>query len=368
MTTTGTTREFRAMGSACRITVWSAPDGPDHDRLLGDAARLVDDLEVAWSRFRVDSEVTRINRHAGVAVPVSRPTVDLVAIAVAAWERTGGRYDPTVGDAVIAAGYDRTFSELGVDGPPVTRRAARVPGCGGIAVDLASGTVTVPAAVRLDLGGIGKGRAADLAAELLAESGALGAVVDLGGDVRTIGVAPEGDQWVITVEDPDTPEASLAAVSIAGTADGGSASSLGGGAVATSTTLRRRWHGPDGPAHHLIDPATARPSTSDVVLATVVAADATWAEIFAKAALLAGQRDGAELIAAAGLAGLLVTDDHGERRLHAAGNLETYLVDVPDHPAAIRHTGVTGVDHTVPTTERGARTANRTPADRGVPA
>lgn len=344
------------MGSTCRIEVWSAPDGPDHDRLLGDAVRLVDDLEAAWSRFRVDSELTRINRHAGVAVPVSPATLDLVALAVAAWERTGGRYDPTVGDAVIAAGYDRTFSELGVDGPPVTRRPGSVPGCAGIVVDHTNATVTVPTGVRLDLGGIGKGRAADLAAGLLAESGALGALVDLGGDVRTIGVAPEADQWVITVEDPDTPEATLAAVGIAGTADRGSTSAIGGGAVATSTTLRRRWHGPDGPAHHLIDPATARPSTSDVVLATVVAADATWAEIFAKAALVAGRQEGAELVAAAGLAGLLVTDDHGERQLHTAGDLQTYLVDVPEPAAAVRHTGLAGIDHAIPTSGRGVRT------------
>jgi thiamine biosynthesis lipoprotein len=187
------------MGSTCRIGVWSAPDGPDPDQLLTDAVRLVDDLEAAWSRFRVDSELTRINRHAGIAVPVSQATLDLVALAVAAWERTDGRFDPTVGDAVVAAGYDRTFSELGIDGPPTTRQPTRVPGCSGIVVDHAGGTVTVPTGMRLDLGGIGKGRAADLTATLLAEAGALGAVVDLGGDVRTIGVAPEADQWVITV-------------------------------------------------------------------------------------------------------------------------------------------------------------------------
>jgi len=316
------------MGSTCRIEVWSAADGPDPDRLLDDAVRFVDHLEATWSRFRVDSELTRINRHAGVAVPVSPATLDLVALAVAAWERTGGRFDPTVGDAVIAAGYDRSFDDVGLDGPPATTGPTRVPGCAGIVVDHAGGTVTVPAGVRLDLGGIGKGRAADLTATRLVESGALGALVDLGGDVRTIGVAPAADQWVITVEDPDSPDAALLGLSIAGAPHGGASSSVGGGAVATSTTLRRRWQGPDGPAHHLIDPATARPSTSGVVLATVVAADAAWAEIFAKAALLAGAHDGAALIAGAGLAGLLVTDDRHGQRVRIAGDLAPYLVDL----------------------------------------
>jgi thiamine biosynthesis lipoprotein len=347
------------MGSTCRIGVWSAPDGPDPDQLLTDAVRLVDDLEAAWSRFRVDSELTRINRHAGIAVPVSQATLDLVALAVAAWERTDGRFDPTVGDAVVAAGYDRTFSELGIDGPPTTRQPTRVPGCSGIVVDHAGGTVTVPTGMRLDLGGIGKGRAADLTATLLAEAGALGAVVDLGGDVRTIGVAPEADQWVITVGDPDTPETTLVAVGIAGAPDRGATASLGGGAVATSTTLRRRWQGPDGPAHHLIDPATSRPSVSGVVMATVVAADATWAEVFAKAALLAGPQDGAELIASAGLAGLLVVDDRHGRRVQAAGDLGRFLVEVPGQRTAVDDTGIRSESPVLAST-------NRPSTDRGV--
>lgn len=354
------------MGSTCRIEVWVAPDGPDPDELLTTAVQLVDDLEVAWSRFRVDSEVSRINRHAGVAVPVSAPTLDLVTLAVAAWEQTGGRFDPTVGEAVIAAGYDRTFSELGVDGPPTTRQPTRVPGCSGIVVDHASGTVTVPTGVQLDLGGIGKGRAADLAATLLAEAGALGALVDLGGDVRTIGVAPAADQWVITVEDPDAPGTALVGVGIAGAVGRGASDSsgAGGGAVATSTTLRRRWQRSDGPAHHLIDPATSRPSTSGVVMASVVAANATWAEVFAKAALLAGPRHGAELIATAGLAGVLVIDDPHGRRVQTAGDLDRFLVEVPEQPTALDDTGVRAMDPVLTSINGRTEPADRPSTDR----
>jgi len=345
------------MGSTCHIEVWVDPDGPDPDELLASAVQLVEDLEGAWSRFRVDSEVSRINRHAGVAVPVSAPTIDLVTLAVAAWEQTGGRFDPTVGDAVIAAGYDRTFSDLGADGPPPTRQPTRVPGCSGIVVDHASGTVTVPVGVRLDLGGIGKGRAADLTADLLAEAEALGALVDLGGDVRAIGVAPSADQWVITIEDPDAPGTALVGVGIAGAGNRGATASLGGGAVATSTTLRRRWQGPDGPAHHLIDPSTSRPSTSGVVMASVVAANATWAEVFAKAALLAGPRHGAELIATAGLTGVLVIDDPHGREVQAAGDLDRFLVDVPGQVTALGDTGIHTMDP-IPTPVS-ARTASK---------
>ena len=322
------TIEFRALGSHCRIDVWCPPGGPAPETLAGSAVELIADLETRWTRFHPGSELSRLNRHAGIAVPVSPCTVELVAMAAAAWDRTDGAFDPTVGAALITAGYDRTFEEMatarssvspGTSSLPDHPNRQPVPGCSDILVDHASGTVTLPVGTMLDLGGIGKGRAADLTAAHLMGLGALGTCVDLGGDLRVAGQAPAGGRWVIEIDDPDAPGVALASLAIADT--GGA-----GGAVATSSTTRRQWEVASGRAHHLIDPATGRPSTSGVVAATVIAADATWAEVLAKAAVIAGPDRGSELITDAGLAGLLVVRSPDGRDLRHVGDLASYLV------------------------------------------
>lgn len=318
--------DFRALGSTCRIDVWSDVGGPDPSALADSATEFIDDLEARWTRFTPGSELARLNRHAGIAVPVSACTVDLVETAIAAWNRTAGAFDPSVGEALAAAGYDRTFDDVAVatlDRPPAGRCV--VPGCAGIAIDRSGGTITLPPGTTLDLGGIGKGRAADLAAAHVIDRGAVGACVDLAGDLRLMGRAPEGGRWVIDVDDPDQPGETLATVAIAD-------ASGTGGAVATSSIMRRRWGPATAPAHHLIDPATGRPSTSGVVCATVVAADATWAEIIAKAAVIAGPDRGAALIADAGLAGLLVVRTGDTRDVRHAGDIEAFLVPPPPAP------------------------------------
>lgn len=266
------------MGSRVHVAVV----GGDADLLDYAQARL-ERLEALWSRFVSTSDLSRLNSAAGTPVEVAPETSDLVRLAVQAWSLTGGIFDPTVLDAVEAAGYDRTFEEVRARPWPVPATSAAVVGCGEVEVD--GDRVRLPAGSRLDPGGLGKGRAADLVAAELLERGALGACVNVGGDVRVLGEAPPGaGLWAVAVEDPLDPARAVTQVGLAG------------GAVASSSTLRRRWENTQGAAHHLIDPRTGRSSDSDVVAATVVAAEAVWAEIFAKC-LVVGGTEGLELLA-----------------------------------------------------------------------
>jgi thiamine biosynthesis lipoprotein len=118
----------------------------------------------------------------------------------------------------------------------------------------------------------------------------------VGGDVRVAGMAPSGG-WRIPVDDAHRDGVAMVAV-------------LDGGALATSSTRVRRWPSEDGGwIHHLVDPVTGRPADSGVTCVTVAAAEAWWAEALAKAALVAGPRDGADLVRNAGASGWLGTDD-----------------------------------------------------------
>ncbi len=157
-----------------------------------------------------------------------------------------------------------------------------VPGCAGVQLDRLVSAVQLPRGVALDLGGIGKGYAADgVSAELLelGVAGVRGVLVNLGGDLRARGDAPEPHGWVVDVDDPlDTGRTGLLA--------------LAEGAIATSTKLRRAWARGGQTLHHLIDPRTGEPAESGLASVTVIAGEAWRAEVLAKAAFVAGAEAG----------------------------------------------------------------------------
>ncbi|MGE0308699.1 MAG: FAD:protein FMN transferase [Acidimicrobiia bacterium] len=295
---------FRAMGTSCHVVI------TDGDPMFAEALEAaVLRLEARWSRFVTTSELHRINNAAGAPVVLPEDTFGLIALAVAAWYRTGGLFDPTILDALVGCGYDRSFELLpterdAIDRELVDRDSRRSIGCAGFDLDPVLSAVRLPVGVRIDLGGLGKGYAADLVGARTIAQGVPGSMVNLGGDVWCHGTAPCPDGWQISIEDPFRPGSGseMARVSIAE------------GAVATSSALRRRWPHGSVTAHHLIDPRTGRPADSGVVSATVIAGSAGWAEVFAKAVVVGGRDAGARLLAANGVTGLCV-DDRGEVHL-----------------------------------------------------
>jgi thiamine biosynthesis lipoprotein len=189
---------------------------------------------------------------------------------VAAWRRTGGRFDPTVLDAMEALGYDRDFRSVRTQ-PRVRRPSGSAPGCAAIRLDPYLPAVTLGDGVHLDPGGIGKGLAADLVVEDLLGAGALGAMVNIGGDLAARGRAPTDDGWIVGIENPSDRSTHVARTT------------LRSGAVCTSSRVRRAWKTADGEAvHHLVDPSTGTPFAGDVVSVTVVAGSAWWAEALTK--------------------------------------------------------------------------------------
>ena len=268
---------FRAMSTDVTVTMVGGDPG-----LLDWVRARIDLLERRWSRFLPDSEISRLNRADGASLVVSDDTVNAVRAACAAWVFTRGCFDPTVHDCLLRLGYDDTIDAVRtreISAAEVVELPA--PGCAGIVYDGGDGgdggggggegrgVVMLPRGVRLDLGGIGKGLAADIAAVGLLERGAAGALVNIGGDVRVVGSSPQGGAWVIEIEDPRT-EHRLTAVEVC---DGG---------VATSTTLRRRWRAGLSGRHHLVAPATGASTSTSVVGVSVVAGTAAWADALSK--------------------------------------------------------------------------------------
>jgi FAD:protein FMN transferase len=161
----------------------------------------------------------------------------------------------------------------------------------------------VPVGVGLDLGGIGKGLAADLVVAEMIGFGARGVCVNLGGDVRVDGVSPNGDGWELAIGDPFDEARFLATLRVST------------GALVTSSTKMRAWVQGGRSVHHLINPLTGGPSESDLVSVSVLTSDAWAGEALAKAMIIIGIETAQQLAAAAGVTGVLVADGEGHFRL-----------------------------------------------------
>jgi thiamine biosynthesis lipoprotein len=303
------------MASELQILV-TADAGTDPG-CLAEATALLDHLEARWSRFLSDSDVTRLNNAAGSAIEVDSSTITLLSAMIEGWDVTSGAFDPSILPSLCAAGYDHSIDDghrvtLLPDGSMHLGSLDAMPSPADIEIDVARRTVRLPAGLALDPGGIGKGLAADLAVGLLIDRGAAGALVSIGGDMVVSGTPPhDADDWAIAVEDP---------------LGSGSACTIGlrAGGVATSSTRSRRWNTNDGEQHHVIDPVTGAPSTTDLAAVSVIARSGWLAEVHATAALLGGSLAAVDHLDRHDLSGLAIGLDGA---VTATADLYTYVTE-----------------------------------------
>lgn len=235
------------------------------DFLHGEVGR----LDAAANRFRPDSEISAVNASAGRWVGVSWYFVAVLSAALRAARATGGLVDPTVGRAVRDQGYD---AWAGLDTPPSAQLETPVswrdveikPGPG----------VRIPPGTALDLGAVAKGWLADRMATTAHQRLGFDVLANAGGDLRS---AARREPWTVEV-DPGVPGRHTRVMDLM---DAG---------VATSGVAKRRWDGPDGPKHHIIDPRTRRSATTYWTSASVLAADAATANAAATASIVQGEQ------------------------------------------------------------------------------
>lgn len=293
---------FQAMGSHVRLLVGEpGPGMPPAAAAAEQARRFVEDFDATLSRFKSDSELSRLNADARERVPASELMRRAVEAGVYAAERSDGLVDPTLLGEIEDAGY--VASRAGMAGLPLSEALADAPvrrpaqprpdrRWREFAVDDAAGEVIRPAGLRFDTGGTGKGLAADMVAATL--RGYSRFIVDCGGDIRIGGADALVYPYEVFVEHPIT---------------GGRAHvlRLGSGGVATSGINVRIWRDADGRfAHHLLDPASGEPAWTGLVGATALGDSALEAETLSKAALLSGPEGGREILAERG--GFLIHD------------------------------------------------------------
>jgi thiamine biosynthesis lipoprotein len=298
--------EFHAMGSEMLAVIESSM----LSQALPAVTRWFEEWEQVLSRFRYDSELTRLNQIHERPVQVSEVLWDVFQAARKAEEMTNGLVTPTVLNAMIDAGYDRPFDEL-FDLNPLGAESVEISAAlrKEISAHEADRTITLPSGIGLDFGGIAKGWAAHQAMERLQVEGP--ALVDAAGDIAISGPRAGGSPWQIGVADPfhKGEEIEILFLERCG--------------VATSGKDRRCWLREGVLKHHIINPLTDQPAETDVLTVTVIAPDVMLAEAAAKAAFIQGSRAGLEWIEAhPEFAALFILDDG---QMVYSQKLEEYL-------------------------------------------
>jgi thiamine biosynthesis lipoprotein len=318
--------KWQALGTSVELVVSGGQArAPSDGRALAQARAILerglDEVDRACSRFRDDSQLMRVNARAGRTVRVEPLLIEAVELALRAAALTDGDVDPTVGAALVIAGYDRDMQLLDCTSPttedartgscptPATVprvRATQLSGWRAVELDPERCTLRIPPGVKLDLGATAKAWAADRAALAIHEAIGAGVLVSLGGDISTAGLAPNGETygqsteagWRIHVTDdhrngPDAP---------------GQTISIAGGGLATSSTTVRRWRHREQTMHHIIDAASGMPAEEVWRTVSVAASDCVDANIAATAAIVRGTR-APEWLAELGLPARLVRRD-----------------------------------------------------------
>ena len=229
---------FRALGTSTFVAVRD-PRELETARRLAEA--VLRDVDEVCSRFREDSDLSRVNARPGRWVEVDPLLVAAVTVAVDAARQTDGLVHPLLGRQLVQLGYDRDFDALvdlgdaGGEAEPPAPRAWEL-------IDLdPSGGIRIPDLASLDLGSTGKAWAADLVAAAYEQELRSPAIVSVGGDVRIAGA--DAEPWRIAISERPGDDADAEVT-------------LDGGGLATSSTQVRRWSRGGVRRHHLLDPRT----------------------------------------------------------------------------------------------------------------
>ncbi len=240
--------------------------------------RAVFQFEKQFSRFLPSSELSLFNASAGVKMPVSDAFAAVLKTALQLAEQTEGLCNPFILPALQRTGYVHSAAE-GYQGDPApdysTRRVVE-----SSKLELGDGWARIPYGTAIDIGGFGKGYAADMLGAIARGQGAIGYWIELSGDIATYGHDADGKPITIAVQMAD-PSATDNYVVVCPEEPF---------AVATSGTFARVTHAKAITGHHIIDPRTSKPAETDMLLATVCAPSATTADVFASCALIVGSQ------------------------------------------------------------------------------
>lgn len=249
--------------------------------VLEDALKECDRLEQLLSKTIEDSDVWRINHAEGQPVEVDPVTAEVIRTALAISEISEGAFDITIAPASALWDFKAETPAL-PDAEALAEAASRV---NWRALQLEGNTVTLPAGMMIDLGGIAKGYIGDAVRAYLENRGITSAVLAFGGNIVTIGTKPDGKPWKIGVQDIDGPAMESMLVL-----------QMGGGSAVTSGNYERGFELDGVRYHHILEPATGWPVQNSLASVTILGDSSAMGDGLSTAAFVLGEEKGLALI------------------------------------------------------------------------
>jgi len=285
------------MDTIVSITVASA-DKDSAEKAIDSALSEIERFGNLIDFYSDKSELSEINRNAGLRpVRVSPETMDLIVNAVAAAERSGGAFDPTVG--VIVRLWD--FANRKMPSDDEIKLLLPLVNYRDIIVDRDNSTVFLKRkGMLMDLGGIAKGYAADLAVESFRRNGISSGLVAIAGDIRAFGLKPDGSEWNVGIKNPrQTSDKDEIMAKIR----------LKDRAISTAGDYERFFILSGKKYHHILDPKTGYPAYKSISV-SVVADTGALTDGFDNAVFVLGPEKGLKLLKEMGL-DAVITDANG---------------------------------------------------------
>jgi thiamine biosynthesis lipoprotein len=286
------TREYRyLMGTSMQVQAIGG-DEAARRAAIDEAFAAMAEVDRLMSNYRSDSELSHVNREASLGpVVVSDPLLRVIEAGQRVSADSKGAFDMTVGPLVKLWGFrDKTphiptSAELAAVHPLVGYRS--------LIVDALHHTISFARpGMEIDLGGIAKGFAVEVAANVLRRRGLTG-FIDAGGNQYMLGTPPGKASWTVGIKNPDVADRLVGVIDVKG------------GSVSTSADYANFLVAAGRTYGHLLDPRTLQPSDASLS-ATIVSEDGTLADAMSKAAFILGPQQGIALInATPGMAGVI---------------------------------------------------------------
>lgn len=265
------TKNIFAMNTYIALTAY----GETAETALNESESRIRELESLLSVTDESSELYAINHSGGTAVTLSTDTENVLSFALEMAQKTNGALEPTIYPVLTAWGFTTESYQI----PAQEKIDQLLQSVGFDKVKIENHAVALPEGMQLDLGAIAKGYAGDEIASLLKNRGVTSAIINLGGNVQTVGTRPDGSMWRVGLKAPDA-DGHIGILEVSDCA------------VITSGGYQKYFIGEDGKQyHHIIDPTTGKPADSGLVSVTVIGKEGKLCDALSTALFVMGSED-----------------------------------------------------------------------------
>lgn len=247
--------------------------GKNAQKAVDDAKTEIERLDKLWSAVDKDSEIYQLNQKK--TMKVSDETLELIKFAKKKSAQTGDAFDISIYPIVELWGFPT--QKYKVPSEEEIQNLLKYVGSQKIKIDEKTNTVTLEKNMKIDLGGIAKGYTSQRIAKIYKKDGVKSGVISLGGNVQAIGKKTDGSRWKVGIQSPDDTESMIGGYEAADEA------------VITSGAYERYFEKNGKRYHHIIDPATGKPSEKDLKSVTIISKNGTLSDTMSTTLFVMGK-------------------------------------------------------------------------------